>query len=1021
MVALPSRSGRAAVSGLGYALPCEIQGLFTSRFKPAADKLGLDERRDEAKDILAEYDRSMKALGKRQPKYTEYPREPALHPHAPDAGGRTDACEDSFKEQLKADEASKNKAEKKAKKEQEEERNKPVSDGPASRRRTAMMTAAIQARSATRPTELAAAAAWDIIGIVKIESPATPTGALIANRVKEAGEFLINLRSEVNRAIKAHDQAVKDKLSAAETAKLKGEADQKREALYRALDAALVHADDAVMDNLGGHQRLVLSLVNALIACSKANDFSGKLPKIVLEFFTHFKMTKKIADTPNFEMVRKRFEERGDSHVKDLLHEISDLMANLKPSESTTGYAGTSAAGRAKSVARPSAAAEASSSKRGRDEEEETRTVKKIAVEPGSSALSKKLGQSKNPASSSKSATSTGPKTSSILPGKSRPVAKPANKPEAPASADSPSASVEEKRPVAPKKEAKPTVAKAAAGGTSVVSSISSLLDSINSKKPEPQAAPVKEGATRSATPETAEQMTKRLRKEARRRLRVSWKPEGELAQIRVFEKDDEEDRGRDVNQLRDATDDRSEGMVLKRRVNVNVDDDDDDVPYHPWEAPTPVDFSHLPEEMRNKSYVTRGGSVKFTTEEQKRIAEREQRELMVIYTDPADIPESSKSPPSYDDSAMDVEPKVGQLPMNDGRFSELRRRWQDEEQMGVDLAFEAAMKRLDGKKSMPTRLDTILGRLHQPKAGGKGAASAGAQRGSGAGEAAPKAGNLNVPLAMGAAAEAHVFELLKRDWRRMWRDAKHVAPFDASRAYPYGSASMERAGKTVEGAVARLAGKAYPATAPPEWVMDDEEKVREWWLGHNKEAASRQKRQDEERARTEAQVEALRATLAAQQASGGAQDWGGAYYAQQQQAFAPYMALLQQMNGGGGGGGGQQAGALQPGGGQGAAAAIPERQLLSMLAAINGPPSQQQAAGPLGAEAQHDAEAERGDGGGRAGDQQQHDGDEGRGKKKRGLANHKPANKALIGTKPCTFWQQGKCARGDKCTFRHD
>jgi len=36
-------------------------------------------------------------------------------------------------------------------------------------------------------------------------------------------------------------------------------------------------------------------------------------------------------------------------------------------------------------------------------------------------------------------------------------------------------------------------------------------------------------------------------------------------------------------------------------------------------------------------------------------------------------------------------------------------------------------------------------------------------------------------------------------------------------------------------------------------------------------------------------------------------------------------------------------------------------------------------------------------------------------------LPPHRPVNRALIGTKPCSFWQQGKCARGDKCTFRHD
>lgn len=108
LVAQPARSGRQMVPELGYSLPCEVQGRFTSQYRPSPDKGGLDERRMESEALLDEFDRAMKGLGKRRPKYTEYP-------HA-------------FKEQLKSDEASKNKAEKKAKKELEEERGgKPVS------------------------------------------------------------------------------------------------------------------------------------------------------------------------------------------------------------------------------------------------------------------------------------------------------------------------------------------------------------------------------------------------------------------------------------------------------------------------------------------------------------------------------------------------------------------------------------------------------------------------------------------------------------------------------------------------------------------------------------------------------------------------------------------------------------------------------------------------------------------------------------------------------------------------------
>lgn len=74
LVAIPSRSNKPIVPEAGHELPCEVQGRFTSHYRPAYDKSGLDERRMEAKPLLDEFDASMKALGKRRPKYTEYPR-----------------------------------------------------------------------------------------------------------------------------------------------------------------------------------------------------------------------------------------------------------------------------------------------------------------------------------------------------------------------------------------------------------------------------------------------------------------------------------------------------------------------------------------------------------------------------------------------------------------------------------------------------------------------------------------------------------------------------------------------------------------------------------------------------------------------------------------------------------------------------------------------------------------------------------------------------------------------------------
>lgn len=874
--------------------------------------------------------------------------------------------------------------------------------------------------------------------MVQVEPTAARTSSLIAGRVQQAGDLLIKLRTDMNKAKLEMDQAVKDKAPEPEIASLKVGAEQKKEALYRALDATVEHADDAVLDNLGGHQKLILSLINVLIACIKAADFSSKLPKIVLELFTHFRMTKRIIETTNFDTVRRRFEDKGDDEVKELIRDINAKIkkASKPEAETATGYTGTSAASRAK-AAKPTETA-TSVAKRGREDDPDTRTVKKVAVESGGGALSKKLGQSRTLA---QPAAKTG--ASSLLPGKARPTPKPATKTE-PTSVDSPPNSADDKvklerrnaptdkaeasKPVvATKAEPKPPAPKMAptALSSSALSGIASLLDSINAPKAETPPAPVKETKEPDAD-ETPEEKAKRLRKESRRKLRVSWKPESELVQTRIFHKDDEEDEGRASNMIQDAADDRSEGMVLKQRAGMDEDEDDEDVPYQPWLGPVEIDLSLLPEETRNKNFVTRGGNVTFSTEEQKRIAEREQRELMAIYTDPADIPPSPKSPPP--ETAALPTRRVGQLPGEDPKFVEIQRRWAEAQQMGVEESIHAAMRRLDSKKGPSNILESIFGSLRNTTT----TAAAPQQQQPATAQAFQPAASSSVPLVVGRVAEESILAWLRSDKTKTWVDPNPVHG-DFSRPYHHMDPTVQAAGSIVEALAKYLAGQPYPATSPPEWMLSHEDKVKEWWFGYNKEAAVRQRKADEERTRIEAEVRAGRANP--QEVA--------AYYAQQQE-YAPYMAILQQMTG------------QQP---QGQAPPPPppppqlsaqqqqqinDSQLQSILAAINQGPQQsggqdsgsnysnndtsyqqmmllsQMAQGQSsqgGANHSADRDWDRHDGSSSRDEYRDKDGK----KKKATLPPHKPVNKALIGTKPCTFWQQGKCARGDQCTFRHD
>ncbi|CAH0020246.1 unnamed protein product [Clonostachys rhizophaga] len=1030
LVALPPRSKRSIVPELGYDLPCEIQGKFTNLYRPAFDKIGLDERRIEAKTLLDEFDRSMKSLGKKRPKYTEYP-------HA-------------FKEQLKADEASKNKAEKKAKREQEEERkderNKPV-------------------RPPTRPSDPIEAARWDAIGIVYIDPSETKTNSLVASRVQQAGDFFIKLRSEMNQAKQELDQATKESKTDPELQELKKIYERKKQALFKVLDDTVEHADDSVLNNLGGHHKLVLSLINVLIFSIKAGDFSGELPKVVLELFTHFQITRKIAETTNFDTVRKRFAEKGDSDVRELVREISaKIKKYLRLIEESTGYTGTSAASRAAKAPKPAAG---STVKRGRDDDTsaETRIVKKVAVEPGSGSLSKKLAQPKLQLTSASKTTAAKAAASSLQLDKQRTVAKPLSKAEPVTGSDhaktssddkprlehkKPLAKVEKTKPNPAKADPRATVPKTAAppsASSSALSGIASLLDSINA--PRPVTPPAAKEGKESELPETAEEKAKRLRKEARRKLRVTWKPDSELVQVKTFEKEEGEDLGRDVNMIRDAADDRAEGMVLKRGVDVEEEDEDEDIPYQPWLGPILSDLSSLSEEARKKNYTTRGGQVSFSTEEQKRIAERGQRELMAIYADPSDIPPSPKSPPPEDYSPVD--PKVGHFPTEGSAFEEIQLRWRDGQQMGVDGALYSANQRLNAKSGSSDKLESILGSLRKTPSQSQGSSSSGASK-------RPAVIDTNVPLVMGVALTEQVLSLLRSDAAKNWKDPQPVSG-DPNRIHQYSDPATQVAGNAVELLASSLAGKPFPATAPPSWLSQDEERVREWWLCYNKESAIRHKRAEEEHGRAEAEANALRAAAAATAAASTTTpaqasnpEWA-AYYAQQQQAYAPYMAILQQMNAGQ-----NQNSQAQPS----QQSQVTNDQLQSILAAMNQQPQAQQQQQPSAAQPQNPAsflnpndtsyqqlmmltQLAQGNMQGQSSGDREHDrehdrernwdrhdrnDDYGRDryrdkdskKKKPGPTTiHKPPNAALIGTKPCSFWQQGKCARGEHCTFRHD
>lgn len=76
--------------------------------------------------------------------------------------------------------------------------------------------------------------------------------------------------------------------------------------------------------------------------------------------------------------------------------------------------------------------------------------------------------------------------------------------------------------------------------------------------------------------PETEEERAKRLRKESRRKLRVSWKPDDSLTEVRLFVHDPDEELDPGDGSRRAAGDVKGEGSVLKSDKEVEELKDDD-------------------------------------------------------------------------------------------------------------------------------------------------------------------------------------------------------------------------------------------------------------------------------------------------------------------------------------------------------------------------------------------------------------------------------------------------------------
>ncbi|KAJ2985909.1 hypothetical protein NUW58_g5284 [Xylaria curta] len=918
----------------------------------------------------------------------------------------------------------------------------------------------------TRPTDPEKGVQYDVVKIIRNEfstDPATvsqgekedPWSKVIGRRVADFGKYVVDMCAEAKALREQKLTAPKSQSSQLQVA-----IDQKYDLVRASLETALEFGDEETLRNMGQHMKLMSSLTIALSRQFANKTYNSDVPRTILRFFSE----ATLMDTNVFQKVKlstvlEKHSDNLDDEGKQLVVQISKnaqertaknaterppaipsqpkakpvdaskearAHSNQKMTDSTSKGVDNASKLRASQLAGPSApetarketkaysglisarkmahnadkaAVRASPSKRQRDDESDSRITKKVAVEGnvgvGGSVkiVPTSVSSSAAPPSSASSNAQSRPRPSgSTVLNKSRTAPKlPAKKPEP---------------------------------QSSVSSTISGLLAEIAkpTEKPKPQERPVK-------VAETPEERTRRLRKEARRGRTVTWKPDDELVQVRFFEHDSTEDEGRAGNMIRDARDNRQEGQMLKqmqRSMQEGDDEDEDGNPtetdIRPWTAPQSFDYSALDNIQREKNYVTRGGTREIDSEQKKVMEEYENRELMAIYTTLSEIPESPRSPPRKTSEHF-VAPTQALLLANDPKKQEIHMRWSESRQFGTVAASQYALRRLGLSPNQGPSSTASFVNVAPAKA--------------------PSQLTTGAHMMTQEERDARVLALVQSDKAKNYVDPNPHDPANPKIVQPPDSRDeqIQKAFSIIQSIVDQYKDVPIQSKTSSQSLQSGAACVQEGHATYDPDFA----------VKLASQASQYPSYYTHTQPHAQQQSQGYSQPTPQAQVPDQYAAILQQVQALQNPKAGQNTAATQP------TPTQPDNGLASLLATLSqsAQPAQAATQDPYAAwqawvqsQAQSYGAQFQSQGQNHPSYPQQYDStsrDEStyesqkqdhqsqgqyhreggeRGNRKdfhRGTKDHKGINRALIGTKPCTFWAKGQCAKGDNCTFRHD
>lgn len=467
-----------------------------------------------------------------------------------------------------------------------------------------------------------------------------------------------------------------------------------RNMLEVTLKTSIEHGSSDIIEHCGENMPFMQYLAKSLFDRARESDYSSVLCRTILTFLSKCKtMTDGVLERTMLAKILPRFSKRGDDETKVLVKRVTDnAVLALKKKKGNVKGGSTTQEDQNAATTTQKAGPAMTGVKRplpsdGKNAGEQP--AKRIAGVPVT------LGAAAKTSSSTKRPTTTvvEPKTTSAVsaPAKKIQQAAPsttnffssltsaAKKPgtsnaaiAAAAHGRQPAletvvtnkkATASEKKTAVIKKETIPPPQKPAGLPSSTAAtsafSFSSMMANLGKPKEEEPGTPKVE---ETKDVETEIEQANRLRKEGRRKLRVSWKPESALKEVRYFTHDPEEDLGHDASQTRDVDDIKSEGRMFKtlqnktlrnRDMDENEDDEEADCTIKeenlkPFKILRLIDFEPIDEGTMASNFAPYGGGLQKPLSPEREVQEQhEANSLLVVYSRVADIPPSPKEPPT--------------------------------------------------------------------------------------------------------------------------------------------------------------------------------------------------------------------------------------------------------------------------------------------------------------------------------------------------------------------------------------